>query len=238
MNYKFALLTTENSPINEPVLNSLRTLNILPHLILVDGQLSEKDLEITLSRMTPGYQIKSLNEFKLEKGIVKRVSNHNSKECIDLIKENKISYLVNAGTIRILKSEILKSCLGALNCHPGLLPMYRGCSAVEWAIFNNEPVGATVHFMTEGIDEGPIVKTATLSVKKFETYESIRTRMNSFQGNLLGQALLSLIQNGKGIKDYPTQGDGHYNKPISTENLVIVKDKLRTGDYFCPSESN
>lgn len=47
---------------------------------------------------------------------------------------------------------------GVLNGHPGALPRFRGNAAPNWAILAGEPqVVATVHRMTEGLDEGPIL---------------------------------------------------------------------------------
>ena len=87
------------------------------------------------------------------------VNNHNDKDCIDLINNLQIDCLFNAGTQRKLSSNILKSVKkGVINIHPGILPEYRGCTCVEWAILNDEKVGNTAHFMTEGYDEGPIIK--------------------------------------------------------------------------------
>jgi methionyl-tRNA formyltransferase len=46
-----------------------------------------------------------------------------------------------------------------LNIHLGLSPYYRGAGTNFWPLVNGEPefCGATVHFMDEGVDSGPIV---------------------------------------------------------------------------------
>ena len=60
----------------------------------------------------------------------------------------KIDLLVNAGTPRILKSNLLKApSIGVINCHPGILPDFRGCTCVEWAIYLDQPIGNTVHLI-------------------------------------------------------------------------------------------
>lgn len=60
----------------------------------------------------------------------------------------------------ILKQDILSIPRhGVLNLHGGLSQFYRGLFTTDWAIHNSEPeyVGATVHFVSEGVDDGDIV---------------------------------------------------------------------------------
>jgi methionyl-tRNA formyltransferase len=49
--------------------------------------------------------------------------------------------------------------------HNGPLPKYRGVAPINWALKNGEPFhGITIHEMTAGIDEGPIVAQLTYSI--------------------------------------------------------------------------
>lgn len=67
-------------------------------------------------------------------------------------------YLINGGCGVIFKADILNHAKhGLLNAHPGYLPDYRGLDPVCWAVSRGDPQGATVHFMDEGIDTGPIL---------------------------------------------------------------------------------
>ena len=47
----------------------------------------------------------------------------------------------------------------ALNIHMGLSPYYRGSSCNFWALYDSLPnyVGATVHFLSKGLDSGPVI---------------------------------------------------------------------------------
>ncbi len=51
--------------------------------------------------------------------------------------------------------------LGSLNLHGGLSQRYRGLNTTDWEVDNGEPeyVGATVHFVSPGIDDGDVVST-------------------------------------------------------------------------------
>ena len=86
------------------------------------------------------------------------VGNHNDDKTLRLINSLSVNVLLNAGTPRKLKPNIFDNVEhGCINVHPGLSPFYRGCSAVEWALFNDDKIGNTAHFMTEGYDEGNII---------------------------------------------------------------------------------
>ena len=73
-------------------------------------------------------------------------------------------YIINGGC-GILKRETLDMArVGWLNVHPGLLPEFRGLDPVLWSLFHKKPVGATLHFLSEAIDEGPILMQRQLSL--------------------------------------------------------------------------
>lgn len=48
---------------------------------------------------------------------------------------------------------------GAYNIHMGISPFYRGSATNFWALYDGRPelVGATIHFLTQGLDSGPIL---------------------------------------------------------------------------------
>ncbi len=50
----------------------------------------------------------------------------------------------------------------ALNIHMGLSPYYRGSSCNFWALYDGNPqlVGATIHFLSKGLDSGPMIRHA------------------------------------------------------------------------------
>ena len=59
---------------------------------------------------------------------------------------------------RILPDWFIRRCGRILNIHNGPLPRYRGVSPINWALKNEERLhGVTIHEITPGIDDGPIV---------------------------------------------------------------------------------
>lgn len=66
---------------------------------------------------------------------------------------------------RIIKAHFIDRCHRILNLHNGPLPRYRGVSPINWALKNGESHhGSTVHEITPGIDDGPILSQVLFSI--------------------------------------------------------------------------
>lgn len=161
------------------------------------------------------------------------VASHNGPEAMKLIRELDLHCLYNAGIPRRLSSALL-ACVpgGVVNVHPGILPHYRGCSAVEWALYNNDPVGNTAHFMNENYDLGPII---TSQAYEFEdnSYTSIRTKVYREGCNLAMNVLQDIasqkITPGNATPQNPQEG--RYWDPIPDELMARMLEKLSAREY-------
>lgn len=148
------VLSTLNSPILAYLLKALVGHKVPVSAIILDAKVfSEKNLRIFDERTRgalPPIPLKELEQAGLPFFFVKDL---NAVETQGLVKNLSLDLLVNGGMVRILGPELLNATpQGVLNCHPGLLPGFRGCTCVEWALYLDEPVGNTVHFMDEHID--------------------------------------------------------------------------------------
>ena len=77
----------------------------------------------------------------------------------------KIDLVISVFYDRILKRKFIDKCNKIINIHNGPLPRYRGVSPINWALKNNENKhGITIHEITEGIDEGPIIAQVEYSI--------------------------------------------------------------------------
>lgn len=66
---------------------------------------------------------------------------------------------------KIIKQWFIAKCKRILNLHNAPLPRYRGVSPINWALKNGETKhGVTIHEMTPGIDDGPIVAQLEYSI--------------------------------------------------------------------------
>lgn len=160
------------------------------------------------------------------------VEDHNAEATAGFIRELELDLLINAGTPRILKASILNApTIGVLNCHPGILPKYRGCTCVEWAVYLGEAVGNTVHFVDEKIDHGPIVMQKITHASESDEYEHLRARVFRDGVDLMADAVKQIALGDIEPHTLPPQCGGDYFSPISDESLEVVKQRLRDGSY-------
>jgi methionyl-tRNA formyltransferase len=65
----------------------------------------------------------------------------------------------------ILPAEFIERCGRILNLHNAPLPRYRGVSPINWALKHRESThGVTIHEITPGVDDGPIVSQVFFSI--------------------------------------------------------------------------
>lgn len=148
---------------------------------------------------------------------------HNSQECTSLVQKLKIDCLVNAGTPRKLQTDILHVCpMGVINIHPGKLPKYRGCSSVEWSLYNDDEIANTVHLMNEDYDAGSILTIETYDKTQFGCYQDLRCHLYKAACELLPKALNGF---NSGQYTFERQDENHASnwQPIDNEKFEQVK---------------
>lgn len=84
-----------------------------------------------------------------------------------------------AGYMRLLSGDFIRPYQGRiLNIHPSLLPLFPGLHTHQRALDAGMMVaGCTVHFVTEGMDEGPIVAQSVVPVLPGDTSDSLAARV-------------------------------------------------------------
>ncbi|WP_077961735.1 phosphoribosylglycinamide formyltransferase [Ensifer adhaerens] len=103
-----------------------------------------------------------------------------------------------AGYMRLLSATFIQRHEGRiLNIHPSLLPLFPGLHTHQRAIEAGMKVaGCTVHFVTEGMDEGPIVAQAVVPVVPGDTADSLAARVLTVEHRTYPMAL-RLMAEGK-----------------------------------------
>ncbi|MBP1850713.1 phosphoribosylglycinamide formyltransferase [Rhizobium halophytocola] len=96
-----------------------------------------------------------------------------------------------AGYMRLLSADFIQAYAGAiLNIHPSLLPLFAGLHTHERALDAGMRVaGCTVHFVTEGMDEGPIIAQGVVPVMADDTAETLASRVLTVEHQLYPMAL-------------------------------------------------
>ena len=95
------------------------------------------------------------------------------------LEHHEVGLVCLAGFMRILSSVFVRAWQGRLmNIHPSLLPAFPGLHAQRQALDHGVRIaGATVHFVDEGVDTGPIVLQAAVPVEATDTEETLAARI-------------------------------------------------------------
>jgi len=103
-----------------------------------------------------------------------------------------------AGYMRLLSATFIQRYEGRMiNIHPSLLPLFPGLHTHQRAIDAGMRIaGCTVHFVTEGMDEGPVIGQAAVPVLSSDSAEMLAARVLSVEHQLYPQAL-RLLAEGK-----------------------------------------
>ncbi|UHS60939.1 phosphoribosylglycinamide formyltransferase [Agrobacterium vaccinii] len=101
-----------------------------------------------------------------------------------------------AGYMRLISAEFIAPYAGRIiNIHPSLLPLFPGLHTHERAIESGMKItGCTVHFVTEGMDEGPVVGQAAVPVLLDDTPDTLAARVLTIEHQLYPLALKLLAE--------------------------------------------
>lgn len=146
---------------------------------------------------------------------------------VEELKKRDIDLIALAGFLSIVGAPILKAYPDrVLNIHPSLLPAFGGEGM--WGQNVHEAVikagvdrsGATVHFVTEDVDRGPILMQEEIDIEPGETAESLEAKVHQAEYRLFPRAVVEALRllDGKG----PAQ-------PAAAEP-VDNQDKVTDGD--------
>jgi phosphoribosylglycinamide formyltransferase-1 len=91
-----------------------------------------------------------------------------------------------------------------INIHPALLPSFKGLHTHERALEAGVKIhGCTVHWVTPGMDEGPIIAQAACAVQADDTPDTLGARVLGLEHKLYPAALAHIATNGYGATDLP-----------------------------------
>ena len=155
----------------------------------------------------------------------------NGPDAVEAISKLKPDVVIQADA-GILRKQIFEIArIGTLNLHPGIAPLIMGMEPIYWALWKQEPkwMGASVHFIDEGIDTGPVLAYAPVTpLYPGEPYWSLFVRVYRFGVAQLVSTLARLAQ-GERWTIHPPQGERVYHSVISGWKLGLleIRDALR-----------
>lgn len=106
------------------------------------------------------------------------------------LEGHDVELVVGAGYLRLLSGEFLSRFPAVINVHPSLLPEFKGLRAVERALESGVPeTGATVHYVTEELDSGPVIRQESVSIYATDTTDTLLVRLHHIEHRLLVAAV-------------------------------------------------
>ncbi len=150
-------------------------------------------------------------DFAKSHGIETAVLDHRSfkdrasfdAKLVELIDSYKPDLVVLAGFMRILTGDFVRHYEGRLlNIHPSLLPLFPGLHTHEQALEAGvSEHGATVHFVTEALDHGPMVIQASVPVLPGDTPDTLAQRVLKQEHVIYPRAVRWFIDNRLSISE-------------------------------------
>lgn len=116
---------------------------------------------------------------------------------LDCLKDYEPEYLVLAKYMRIFTPEFIKHYLyRIINIHHSFLPAFIGASPYQQAFERGvKIIGSTSHFVTENLDEGPIIVQDVIPVNHTFTAEGMAQAGRDIEKNVLAKSLKLVLEN-------------------------------------------
>lgn len=110
---------------------------------------------------------------------------------------------------------------GWLNLHPSTLPAWRGADPVGWQLLTAPShIGCSIHRMTEGQDDGPVVAQSLVSVAEEDNRATVSRRSGTRMGHLLAQVLADLAAGARLVERRQQDEDATWCPPPGTVPIV------------------
>jgi phosphoribosylglycinamide formyltransferase-1 len=128
----------------------------------------------------------------------------------DTLEREAIDFVCLAGFMRLLSPWFCDTWAGRIiNIHPALLPAFKGLDTHERALAAGVTIhGCTVHHVTSGMDEGPIIGQAAVSVRPDDTAASLGARVLAAEHQLYPLALHKALTGRAPPLAAPSMSDG------------------------------
>ena len=109
----------------------------------------------------------------------------------DCVQNFAPDLILTLGYMRVLAPEFVQAFAGSIiNIHPSLLPAFKGLQAPRQALeYGVRFCGATVHFVDDGVDTGPIISQAVVPLMPQDNEETLTERILEEEHKLIVKAV-------------------------------------------------
>lgn len=137
---------------------------------------------------------------------------------ISVIDQYQPDLVVLAGFMRILSSAFVQHYQGRLiNIHPSLLPKYKGTQTHQRALdAGDKEHGVSVHFVTEELDGGPVVRQAVVEIRPDDDAQTLAARVAGEEHKIYPEVVSWIASKRLVLTETGPQLDGN---PLTAEDM-------------------
>lgn len=172
------------------------------------GKITNAEIVTVISNNAGAYALERAKNYGVE-GLLLSPKNFETREqfnekLLEALKERNIDLVVLAGYLVVVPPCVIREYENRIiNIHPSLIPSFcgTGCYGLhvhEKALARGVKVsGATVHFVDEGTDTGPIILQKPVMIEQGDTPEVLQRRIMEQAEWIILPRAIDLIANGK-----------------------------------------
>ena len=206
---------SKQSPLPIVVLISGNGSNLQAIIDAVDSKNLSVDIRAVISNKKDAYGLERAKKAGIPAETIPHADFDNreafDKALIKKIDQYQPGLVVLAGFMRILTEDFVNHYQGRMmNIHPSLLPKFQGLNTHARALEENEKVhGASVHFVTNDLDSGPLIIQAQVPVHADDDEKSLATRVHEQEHKIYPLAIQWFAEERLSMKEQNAMLDGH-----------------------------
>lgn len=179
------------------VLGSTKGTNLQAIIDAIDQKKLDAAVEVVISNSSNAYILERAAKHNISNFFISHLRRRREDfddEISAIFKKHEVDLVLLIGFMRILSTKFCNEWkMRILNVHPSLLPKYAGgmdMNVHEEVIKNKEvETGCTIHFVTENVDEGPILIQKKCYVDVNDTPDSLKKKVQKLEGEAFIDAI-------------------------------------------------
>jgi len=162
---------------------------------IIDEKIASCEIALVISNKPDVYAIKRAESNNIPVEIIDNKKFETREEferqLIKSLDSRGIELIVLAGFMRVLTPLFVRHYKNRIiNIHPALLPSFPGVDAAKQALeYGVKYSGCTVHFVDDGVDTGPIIIQAIVSIGDSETEQTLLERIHKEEHRIFPEAV-------------------------------------------------
>ncbi len=134
-------------------------------------------------------------QYKIPFYFINATKNDRQEDAILKIIDGKTDFLILARYMLVLSPQFLNAYKkDIINVHHGFLPSFKGMNPYKQALDRGvKIIGATSHFVTEGLDEGPIIAQAVEPISHKDDLKNLIRKGKNLEKKVLIEAIHNYI---------------------------------------------